>query len=117
MDKADDYGSTPLIYAAERGLIEVLKALLTAGADIDKADDYGCTPLIYAAKKCHIEVLKALLAAGADKESVNQAGNTSSAWPPKRVTLRSWSCWSPCIRSIPPCLGSMNGPTCPVHCK
>ncbi len=47
---------TPLCIAAEEGHMEVVNALIAAGADKDKADDDGTTPLFIAAEEGHVEV-------------------------------------------------------------
>ena len=57
VDKQNDYGSTPLIYAASNGKIEVVKELLKAGANKKLKDKRGRTAYDYARK----EETKALL--------------------------------------------------------
>ena len=69
------YGDTPLIEAARGGDVEVVRLLLSAGADVERADSSDCTPLIYAARGGHVEVERLLLSAGADtKSSVSSDG-------------------------------------------
>ena len=91
------FGFTSLVTASKQGHVEVVHALLAAGAD-KEAQDYvgggvtggvgaGCrvharlssnlccrvqidfTPLIAASSAGHLEVVQALLAAGADREA------------------------------------------------
>jgi hypothetical protein len=42
-------GKTPLMLAAQRGMLEVMKALMAKGAQVDQQDNEGRTALIYAA--------------------------------------------------------------------
>ena len=61
-------GYTPLLAAIEDGRPEVVKALLTAGADLARTDDEGRPPLLYAAVSIDrgtTEIVDMLLAAGA----------------------------------------------------
>ena len=78
-DKADAEGHTPLYMAAERGHVEVVSRLLTAGASVDKARTLdGATPLFIAAKNGHGVVFSRILAAGA---SVDKARTLDGATP------------------------------------
>ena len=45
VDKADNNGRTPLLYAAANNYIEVISLLLENGATVDKAEKDGFTPL------------------------------------------------------------------------
>ena len=47
--------------------MDVLKALLLAGAAVDQARASGATPLYIAVQKSHVDALRSLLVAGADK--------------------------------------------------
>jgi ankyrin repeat protein len=65
-------GSSTLIFASERGYLEIVQALLgREGTDVNKGNDYGETALIRAAWKGHIEVARALLQAGANARKSN----------------------------------------------
>ena len=72
------YGAwTALMKASSQGHLDILKALIAAGADKDKDNDYGETPLTRAAMHGHVECMKALLAV---KTDVNKADN--DGWTP-----------------------------------
>ena len=69
-------GASPLIIAAVFGQIEVVRALIKAGADVNSRNNEGSTPLITAAVFGQIEVARALIEAGADVNSRNNEGST-----------------------------------------
>lgn len=56
MDSPDDMGSTPLILAASAGREDVVKILLTRGADINHQNNQGHSALQYASSKGWPEV-------------------------------------------------------------
>jgi ankyrin repeat protein len=64
---------TPLQLASIYGHIEVVTALLAAGARVDATDDHGCTSLHYTTKK---EITEQLLATGADVHTLDNKGFT-----------------------------------------
>ncbi|MFN3648341.1 MAG: ankyrin repeat domain-containing protein [Armatimonadota bacterium] len=58
---------TALMVAAQRGELELVKLLLSRGAEVNARDGNGGTPLMYACEwSAEPEVVEALLAAGAD---------------------------------------------------
>ena len=61
--------NTPLVLAARNGHADVVKVLLTAGADARSATSTGTTPLMLAAASGNVDAVKALLAAGSDVEA------------------------------------------------
>ena len=67
---------TALLKASFCGHIDIVNALLSAGANKDQASEWGWTPLNTAAYKGHIECVKSLLAAGANKDQANIHGHT-----------------------------------------
>ena len=68
---------TALTYAIEEGHLDIVEALLAAGADKNGNDNYGYTPLIWAARYGRVEILKTLLSAGAAKDKDNSNGSTA----------------------------------------
>ena len=64
----DDLGWTPLIHAAKRGHLDVVRCLLAAGAQVDARDKAraGNTALAEVAAECSLEMAKALVDAGAE---------------------------------------------------
>jgi ankyrin repeat protein len=80
--KDDEYGRTPLSWAAENGHEPVVKLLIEKGADLESKDnEYGRTPLSWAAENGHDSVVKLLVEEGADLESKdNEHGRTPLSW-------------------------------------
>lgn len=64
----DEISYTPLHYAAEGGHIDVVRALLDAGADVNANEEerIGNTPLRAIAETCSLRVASVLVQAGAD---------------------------------------------------
>jgi ankyrin repeat protein len=71
----DEYGRTPLHYAAADGDANAVAAQLKGGANVNAQDDNGWTPLHFAAQGRFVEVLRTLLAAGADPNLADRHGN------------------------------------------
>jgi serine/threonine protein kinase len=70
-------GNTALDFAAfDSGNVEVIRALIVAGAAVDHQDAGGNTPLMGAAVKGHVLAVEALIAAGADVNRRSNAGLT-----------------------------------------
>ncbi len=72
----DEYGRTPLHYAALNAQSEEVEILLAAGADPNAQDDDGWTPLHCAAQAVSPECTTALLQAGANPSVEDMHGNT-----------------------------------------
>jgi uncharacterized protein len=73
--QAEPDGTTPLHWAAEAGDLELVTALLRAGAT-NAANRYGTTPLELAAENGDPKVVDALLQAGADAKGASPEGET-----------------------------------------
>ncbi len=65
MDAARNDGATPLCIASEKGHLDVVDRLLSAGAGVDAATNTGATPLYVASQNGRLEVVDRLLSAGA----------------------------------------------------
>jgi hypothetical protein len=77
VQRRDDLGFDVVLEATRRGMVDVVQALVDAGADVDKAS--GCndsTPLHFAAETGKDAVVKALIEAGADMNKANNEGVT-----------------------------------------
>ena len=72
----DAYGWTPLIWAASKGLVDVVRLLLDKGADINHKNNYGRTALHQAAISGEDEVVRFLIERGADLHVKNDDGQT-----------------------------------------
>ena len=66
----NEFGWTPLYYAAWGGHKEIVELLIAKGADVNKDDDDESTPLHYAALKGQKEIAELLIAKGADVNAV-----------------------------------------------
>ncbi len=73
----DFEGATPLMYAAEVGTMELLRALLAAGADVNAQDAEGRTALMYASDHCYIGSVRFLVEAGANVALQDTNGRTA----------------------------------------
>lgn len=73
----DEYGRTPLHYAAADGKVEEVIRLLSAGANPNAQDDNGWSPLHFAAQAVSPGATEALLGAGAQTELKDSFGNTA----------------------------------------
>jgi len=78
----DDYGTTPLHYAAQDGYADVVKLLIEAGASLDTRAEDGSTALLLAMgnERGDLEPAKLLLQAGADPNIPNRYGRTPLFW-------------------------------------
>jgi hypothetical protein len=76
LNATDPYGQTPLIIAAEKGRLDLVKLLLDHKADIDFRDNAGKTALNIAAKRGHTNVIRLLLKRGANPLIPSRRGLT-----------------------------------------
>lgn len=78
LNKTDDVGRTPLMYAVmHRKSPEAVKMLLEKSAKVRTEDDMGMTPLLYALRyKADTEIIDLLLQHGADVNTVAYDGRT-----------------------------------------
>lgn len=74
--ETDEFGRSPLHYAAADGDAGEVARLLAAGADPHLPDAVRFTPLHFAAQEQHPEVIALLIAAGADTRAPDRWGNT-----------------------------------------
>lgn len=66
VDIRDDYGRTPLMYAAQDGYLELTRMLVDAGADVNAISEFETTPLIGAASSGSTSIGRILLYQGAN---------------------------------------------------
>ncbi len=65
VDGASEFGATSLIFAADRGHLEIVKMLLERGADVNRKDTtYQSSPIIWAAYNGHTAVVAFLIEHG-----------------------------------------------------
>ena len=95
VDLVDASGRTTLSWAAGKEDHDVVKKLLSCGADPNYADTYGCTPLHWSASACNHECVTLLLAANAYVDKKNLTGR-----PALSIALRSGSGDDPDIVEI-----------------
>jgi len=72
--------TSALMWAAERGHLDIARILLEAKADLNRQNNSGLTALMLAARSGRDEIVKLLLAAGADANLKDKAGNTARKW-------------------------------------
>jgi ankyrin repeat protein len=77
--KSNYQGETPLHEASEIGHLEVVRALLKAGAgaDVRKRDKGGYSPISNACAGSHFEVFRALVEAGGNVNKLDSEGGTA----------------------------------------
>lgn len=77
VDIADLSGQTALTRACRQGYLNIVKRLVSMGADIDYQAKDGYTPLMYAAYYGHMDIINLLLDLGADTSIKNAHGMTA----------------------------------------
>lgn len=73
----DQEQNTPLIWAAHNGVMDLLAALLEAGAFINSQDGSGETAVMKATKAGHMDAVTNLLEHGASPDIPNHVGDTA----------------------------------------
>lgn len=76
-DIENDFGVSPLMFAAESGNLYITGLLIENGANVNKTPSGGTSAIIAASKKNNIEIVELLLKSGADINSKDNEGNTS----------------------------------------
>ena len=76
IDAKNDYGDTPLHFAAWGDSVSVLEWLVELGVDIGARDDHGDTPLHFAAWADSVSALEWLVLGGADIDAKNNIDAT-----------------------------------------
>lgn len=77
INEPDELGQTPLHFAADRGSIECVQLLLSAGADPNVCDKDGISIIQAAVISDHVEIVKVLLDAGADADKMDIDGESA----------------------------------------
>ncbi|MBI5524915.1 MAG: ankyrin repeat domain-containing protein [Deltaproteobacteria bacterium] len=70
--------ASPMVVAAARGSLEIVKFLKDNGADVNFKGPLSFTPLMAAAEGGHAEVVKFLLSNGADPKLKDKSGKTAA---------------------------------------
>jgi ankyrin repeat protein len=76
----DEYGWTPMLWAAVNGHADTVRALIALGGDVNLPNDYNWTPLMWAAGNGDNEIVRTLLAVGASTEAEDSNGWTPLMW-------------------------------------
>jgi ankyrin repeat protein len=74
-------------HAAEKGNLEIMRALIASGANVNQARRDGDTFLIWAIKNRHLEIVRDLIAAGANVNEARRDGDTLLIWAIKNGHL------------------------------
>ena len=69
--------STALMFATLKGKAELVRMLISIGADVNTADSYNTTALMIAAKEGHLDCLKQLIDAGAQANRQDANGRSA----------------------------------------
>ena len=85
-------GATPLYDAARTGTPEIVKNLLTYGADPNVATNAGVTPLHQAAARGSLDMVKELIKAGADVNAIAKNGRTPIFYAAARGKASTVNC-------------------------
>lgn len=72
----DKLGRTPLMEAVIKGDLNIVKALLSAGANVNIHESSGWTALHFAAQAYSYEITKILLESSAEVDAIDNQGST-----------------------------------------
>jgi len=73
----DEHGTTPLVWAASEGNLEMTKFLVDLGANLESSDHYGTTALMAAAEQGRFDVARYLVSQGASRTIIDSRGFTA----------------------------------------
>lgn len=90
VNKPDDEGTVPIIYASCFGHEGVVHALLDAGADVNAQDKNGWTALMWSVMNRHKIIARALLDHGANGELRSTSGGTAWDFVPPNSDLAQY---------------------------
>ena len=86
----EEYGFTALMRTAgEKGNLEMVKYLVSNGADIKAKNNKDGTALMWAAKSGNIETVKYLVSNGADIKAKNNKDGTALMWAAKSGNIET----------------------------
>jgi ankyrin repeat protein len=68
-------GETPLMFAAERGDLAIVRLLISLGADVNETNKFRQPPLLYAVRKNHVSTVNLLLRNGAEPNLIMVDGD------------------------------------------
>lgn len=77
VNEANEFGDTPIMWAAYEGNASVVAYLIAVGANVKAADKEKTTPLHLATMGGHCEIVAALLAKGANAKALDSDGLTA----------------------------------------
>lgn len=75
-DRGQKNECTPLMEAATNGHVDIIRLLISHGADVNAQSATGNTPLMLACIAGHVDAVKELIAHGANVEDHNENGHT-----------------------------------------
>ncbi|KAA0190673.1 Fibronectin type 3 and ankyrin repeat domains protein 1 [Fasciolopsis buskii] len=77
IEAPDNLGFTPLMFAAQRNMLDMLEILIEWNANPDTQNDTGKTALMFASFKGNLECMETLLESGAEVRMTDQNGLTA----------------------------------------
>ncbi|MFC1898108.1 ankyrin repeat domain-containing protein [Candidatus Cloacimonadota bacterium] len=87
-DAVDNRESTPLMFACDRGYLDIVELLVGKGANVNKQDVDGDTPLIWAIAKNNYSIAEYLLQNGADVNIINNNHINALFWAVNRADVQ-----------------------------